>query len=121
MIEAAPTPDETTIYIAGPMTGLPDFNYPTFNQKAEELRAQGFGVHNPAELNLDPRTPWGECIQASEPLLYQCDAIYMLKGWQSSLGARREHLYALGQGWTSSTKNHPHSHRTTKKTTNLNN
>lgn len=98
MIQAAPTTNETTIYIAGPMTGLPDLNYPAFNQKAAELRAQGFDVRNPAELKLPPGTGWGECIQASQPLLWQCAAIYMLSGWQTSRGARIEHLYALGAG-----------------------
>ena len=29
----------TRIYIAGPMSGLPDLNYPAFNAMAERLRA----------------------------------------------------------------------------------
>ena len=34
------------IYIAGPMTGLPDFNYPAFNAAAARMRALGFEVEN---------------------------------------------------------------------------
>lgn len=37
------------IYIAGPMSGLPEFNYPAFNRAAAVLRAQGHHVENPAE------------------------------------------------------------------------
>ena len=31
----------TRIYIAGPMSGLPELNYPAFNAMAERLRAHG--------------------------------------------------------------------------------
>ena len=37
------------IYLAGPMSGLPDFNYPAFHAAAAVLRAQGHYVENPAE------------------------------------------------------------------------
>lgn len=37
------------IYIAGPMTGLPDFNFPAFNDMAAILRGLGYHVENPAE------------------------------------------------------------------------
>jgi len=38
----------TTIYIAGPMSGLPEFNYPAFFAAAEQLTAAGYDVLNPA-------------------------------------------------------------------------
>lgn len=32
------------IYLCGPMTGLPEYNYPAFHAAAAELRAQGWHV-----------------------------------------------------------------------------
>ena len=45
------------IYIAGPMRGLPDFNYPKFNDYAETHRAIGWDVANPVEIGADYGTP----------------------------------------------------------------
>src|SRR5690606_26470176 len=39
------------IYIAGPMTGLPDLNFPAFHAEAARLRSRGVDVVNPAEIN----------------------------------------------------------------------
>ena len=41
------------IYIAGPMTGRPDLNFPAFHAAATTLRDAGFDVVNPAEINPD--------------------------------------------------------------------
>ena len=40
-----------SIYIAGPMTGYAELNYPAFHSAAETLRRMGFEVVSPAELN----------------------------------------------------------------------
>jgi len=37
------------IYISGPMTGLPEHNFPAFHAAAERLRKAGWEVNNPAE------------------------------------------------------------------------
>lgn len=44
---------ERRIYISGPMTGLPDFNFPAFHDAAARLRERGHEVANPAEINSE--------------------------------------------------------------------
>lgn len=82
------------LYIAGPMTGLPDFNRPAFCKAAEELRAQGYEVANPAELEGDDRDPWDLWVRKALALMLTCDAVVFLPGWRLSRGARLEHLVA---------------------------
>lgn len=88
------------IYIAGPMTGLQDLNFPAFHAEAEKLRAQGFDVVNPAEINSDPTMAWVECMRRDIPALCTCDAIHLLPGWQNSKGASLERHIAWSLGLT---------------------
>lgn len=76
------------IYIAGPMTGLPAFNFPAFNWAASEWRAAGWEVLNPAE-SFDGNTglPYKSYVEHDIDLLKTCDAIAMLAGWDGE-GAR---------------------------------
>ncbi|EOV0796590.1 DUF4406 domain-containing protein [Yersinia enterocolitica] len=80
-------------YIAGPMTGLPDFNRAAFNAAAKEIAASGHVPLNPAILPDGLSQPDYMCICMA--MLQRADAIYMLGGWQSSAGARAE--YALAE------------------------
>ena len=50
--EATDADTEDAVYLSGPMTGLPDFNRPAFHAAAAALRAQGYVVINPAEVDL---------------------------------------------------------------------
>ena len=84
------------IYIAGPMTGLPDFNFPAFRDAAARLRGMGYEVINPAELVPEPGTPWLECMRIDIAALIHCDAICMLPGWEKSRGACLENAIAKG-------------------------
>lgn len=40
-----------TLYLAGPMSGIPQFNFPLFNAAAHQLRNDGWRVINPAETD----------------------------------------------------------------------
>lgn len=85
------------LYIAGPMAGLPQLNFPAFNAEAERLRALGYDVVNPAELN-EPGTPWAQCMRRDIRALLMCDAIALLPGWECSRGANLEWLIATELG-----------------------
>lgn len=87
------------IYLAGPMTGLPQFNFPAFHEAAARLRAAGWRVVNPAE-NFGGRTdlPQQSYMRADVVMLAQCEAIAMLPGWQESRGAQLEYLLARELG-----------------------
>jgi hypothetical protein len=94
------------IYIAGPMTGLPGYNYAKFNAWAEHFRLCGWDVANPAEIgakfgtadeiNADKRLL--EAVMAAEiEELATCDAVFLLNGWQRSRGSRKELEAALSR------------------------
>lgn len=84
----------TKTYIAGPMTGLPELNFPAFHQAAEWLRGMGHEVVNPAEINPDVSMEWHECMRADIAQLVTCQCIYLLPGWEDSRGAKLEHHIA---------------------------
>ena len=85
-------------YLAGPMSGLPDLNFPLFHAEAARLRALGHEVVNPAELNPDHTMPWAECLRRDIPGLLTCEGIALLPGWEKSRGAVLEHHIATALG-----------------------
>lgn len=82
------------IYLAGPMTGLPELNFPAFHALAAKLRARGIHVVNPAEINPDHSMPWAECMRRDIAQLCTCNAIALLPGWKTSKGATLENHIA---------------------------
>lgn len=86
------------LYIAGPMTGLPELNFPAFHAETEKLRAQGFEVVNPAEVNPDHTMSWHDCMRRDIAELVKCDAVRLLTGWENSSGARLEEHIAMRLG-----------------------
>jgi hypothetical protein len=83
------------IYIAGPMTGLSDSNYPAFNNEAQRLRALGYHVENPAENPEPPCKSWVGYMRMAIAQLATCDCVALLPGWEKSKGARLEHRLGL--------------------------
>lgn len=78
------------IYFSGPMTGLPDYNYPAFNAEAARLRELGYTVENPAENPLPADAPWHLCMRDAIRQMLTCDAVALMPGWQVSRGANVE-------------------------------
>lgn len=87
-------------YVAGPMRGLPNFNYDTFDEVAEEIKSQyRVAVFNPADLfERDQDRSLNEYLAAELPQLTECEAIVFLPGWWRSEGARIEYMVAKACG-----------------------
>ena len=83
------------VYIAGPMSGLPDFNYPAFNAAADLLRTHGVGVLNPADIEFSNRSgrpqAWDWYMRRAIQMVSKADGIALLPGWEASKGANLEH------------------------------
>lgn len=79
------------IYLCGPMTGLPEYNYPAFRAAAAELRAQGWRVVNPAENAAPTADPtWDDWMAVSLPQVRAASLLALLPGWERSKGALLE-------------------------------
>lgn len=109
------------IYLAGPMRGYPNFNFPAFDYAAGKLRAQGHEVFSPAERDrtvhgdkLEQNATGNEDEAASNvgfslrealkaDMVYICDfaeGIALLPGWEKSSGANAENALAVALGLT---------------------
>lgn len=101
-------------YLAGPMTGYPQFNFPAFDAAAARLRALGRDVISPAELD-DPEvrrrslgsTHGREVGYGAEYQDYlardiaiinrdDIEVIWVIDGWEKSRGARIETFVHYG-------------------------
>lgn len=78
------------IYLAGPMSGIKDFNYPAFNAEAARLRSLGHEVENPAENTPPPCGTWAGYMRGAIVRMLTCDCIATLPGYRDSRGARIE-------------------------------
>lgn len=86
------------IYVAGPMTGLPELNFQAFNTAANELRAEDWHVENPAEHGIVDGAQWSDYMHTDLQQLSNCCAIYLLPGWSKSRGATLEAHVAQALG-----------------------
>jgi hypothetical protein len=78
------------LYLSGPMTGLPQLNFPAFHRAAARLRERGYVVVSPAELNPDNTVTWQAAMRTDIKALCDCDAIALMPGWEKSAGAQLE-------------------------------
>lgn len=86
------------VYISGPMTGIPDHNYPAFEVAAERLRTAGMQVVTPTSIGQHDGWTWEQYMGAALALQVTADAIYMLPGWRKSRGAQVEYHLAVAIG-----------------------
>ncbi|MGD9126060.1 MAG: DUF4406 domain-containing protein [Planctomycetia bacterium] len=88
-----------TIYISGPMTGMPNHNFEWFHDAEEQFTRHGWKVINPAN-NFGGRSdlPREDYMRTDFVAIAKADAIAMLPGWQKSRGATAEYLVAIECG-----------------------
>lgn len=106
-------------YMAGPMSGIPQFNIPTFDAAAGALRKRGYRIVSPAERdtyetrcrslaspdgNLEALTgeipeTWGDMLARDMKIITdEVQGIILLPGWEASRGARLEAYIGLMAG-----------------------
>ena len=85
------------VYIAGPMTGLTDFNRESFKLADRDLRLAGFETRNPAVLPIG-WSKYEDYIAVGLAMLATADLVALLPGWEKSKGAGIEAEYAKSNG-----------------------
>lgn len=90
------TKQKEKIYISGPMEGVENYEE-NFRRAENYLENQGYEAVNPANIDVTGMSR-EEILKMDIELLWGCDGIYILKGWQRSRGANREYGFALGCG-----------------------
>ena len=113
------------LYIAGPMSGIVDFNYPAFNEAERDLKAVGYEVINPAGKGGEGDSgegvyhisqlaqfwdnkrkgrsgvdAWVAYIIRDIKIIHEeCGGIALLPDWRYSKGARIEEIVAVRLGY----------------------
>lgn len=86
------------LYLSGPMTGIPEYNYPSFHTAKEALEARGYDVVSPADLPIRDDWEWVDYILVDIGSVFNVDGVARLEGWQASNGARIECRIAAERG-----------------------
>jgi hypothetical protein len=90
-----PTTRPPRLYVCGPMTGLPQLNFPSFFEADKQLRDAGYDVLNPADrAGRTEGKPWDWYLRRCIKDVVDSDALALLPGWRGSRGARLEHHIA---------------------------
>ena len=99
-----------TIYIAGPMRGYENYNFDAFDDAKEEVWGMEGDCAPVSPADLDrlyegwakyPPENWNPSDEDRHRMIDRdlaavsgCDAIYLLRGWGDSAGAKVEYWYA---------------------------
>ena len=93
------------IYIAGPIRHRPQKNRPAFDAAKQMLIEAGHEAVTPFDLASSSETDANETNVTPElcrrfavrdvTVIAECDGIYMLDGWERSIGARAEYAVAV--------------------------
>ena len=109
------------LYLAGPMRGYPQFNFPAFHEAAAQLREEGHEVFSPAErdikrhngvdISVDNSTGCEKTASRlhgfdlreafADDTAWICrhaDGLALLSGWETSKGACAEYALAAALG-----------------------
>ncbi len=85
-------------YLAGPMSGIEESNYPAFRQACHTLRNRGLHIVSPHDF-FPPveasQTQWEQLLRYDLRALTDCHGIILLPGWSTSRGAILELSVAL--------------------------
>lgn len=83
-------------YLGGPMTGLPEYNFPAFESAAKELREMGYEVVSAHEVDYDEdeatrgSKPYIDYVKGDLVAMLDCDAAIFLPGYRKSRGCKIE-------------------------------
>jgi hypothetical protein len=108
------------LYLAGPMSGYPQFNFPAFYEAAQTLRESGVDIVSPAEMDADDgidgeamasengdakklSLTWAQLLARDVMILGDetenaVHGIVFLPNWERSRGAKLEAFTALLSG-----------------------
>lgn len=87
------------VYLAGPMSGYEEYNFPAFKLATDTLRDDGHEVVSPAELDGEPvpgivpgDKQWADLLARDVQVVASPDieAVVVLPGWEDSQGAALE-------------------------------
>lgn len=102
-------------YLAGPMSNIPQFNFPLFISAAADIRGRGIDLVSPAELDAENgidvqamssidgnaaklTNTWADLLARDVKLIAdQVQGIIFLPNWHKSRGARLEAFVGLLQ------------------------
>lgn len=78
-----------TLYIAGPMTGYPQNNYPAFREAEHRLQDAGYKTVNPADFGA-AGGHYVDLIREDLRAMLDCHGVAIIENWWESVGARNE-------------------------------